>query len=62
MLAMTPAQHKKRGPNREHRFGTGQIPSECQVRNSHRSRVLERDKIMRTLVGERIWAFIVVKR
>ena len=59
---MTPAQHKKKGPNREHRCSVSQIPSECQVRTSHNSRVLERDKIMRTLVGEVIGAFIVVKR
>ena len=32
---MTPAQHKKKGPNREHRYGAGRIPSEGQVRNSH---------------------------
>ena len=62
MLAMTPAQHKKKGPNREHRCGAGQIPSEGQVRTSHSSRVLERGKIMRTLVGEGIWTLIVVKR
>ena len=45
MLAMTPAQYKKRRPNREHRCGTGQIPSEGQVRTSHNSRVLERGKL-----------------
>ena len=42
---MTPAQHKKKGPNREHRCGAGQIPSEGQVRTSHNSRVLERGKL-----------------
>ena len=57
---MTPAQHKKKGPSREHRCGTGQIRSEGQVRTSHNSRVLERGKIVRTLVGEGIEAFIVV--
>ena len=61
MLAMTPAQHKKKGPNREHRCGADQIPSECQIRISHNSRVLERGKIVRTLVGEGIGAFIVVE-
>ena len=62
MLTMTPAQHKKKGPNRKHRYGASQIPSEGQVRTSHNSRVLERGKIMRTLVGEGIGAFIVVRR
>ena len=33
--------NKKRRPNREHRYGAGQIPSEGQVRTSHHSRVLE---------------------
>ena len=61
MLEITPAQHKKRGPNREHRCGAGQIPSEGQVRTSHNSRVLKRGQIMRTLVGEGIGAFIVVR-
>ena len=42
---MTPAQHKKNGPNREHRGGAGQIPFECQVRTSHHSRVLEMGKL-----------------
>ena len=42
---MTPAQHKKRRPNREHRCGIGQIPSEGQVRTSHNFRVLERGKL-----------------
>ena len=56
---MTLAQHKKKGPNREHRCGAGQIPSEGQVRTSHHSRVLERGKIMCTLVDEGIRAFIV---
>ena len=42
VLAMTHAQHKKKGPNKEHRCGASQIPSECQVRTSHNSRVLER--------------------
>ena len=51
---------QKRGPNREHRCGAGRIPSEDQVRTSHNSRVLERGKIMRLLVGEGIGAFIVV--
>ena len=59
MLAMTPAQHKKKGPNREHRCGAGQIPSKGQVRTSHNSRVLEMGKIVRTLVGEGIRVFIV---
>ena len=59
---MTPAQHKKKGLNREHRCGAGQIPSEGQVRTSHNSRVLERGKIVRTLVGEGIGVFIVVRR
>ena len=36
---------KKRGPNREHRCGAGQMPSEGQVRTSHNSRVLERGKL-----------------
>ena len=58
---MTPAQHKKKGPNREHRCGAGQIPSEGQDRTSHNSRMLERGKIVRTLVGEGIGAFIVVE-
>ena len=59
---MTPAQHKKKRPNREHRCGAGQIPSEGQIRTSHNSRVLERGKIMRTLVDEGIGVFIVVGR
>ena len=59
---MTPAQHKKKGPNREHRCGIGQIPSKGQVRTSHNSRVLERGKIVCTLVGESIGVFIVVGR
>ena len=59
---MTPTQHKKKGPSKEHRYGAGQIPPESQVRTSHNSRVLERGKIMRTLVGEGIGAFIVVGR
>ena len=59
---MTPAQHKKKRPNREHRCGAGQIPSEGQIRTSHNSRVLERGKIMHTLVGEGIGVFIVVGR
>ena len=42
---MTLAQHKKKGPNREHRCGAGRIPSEGQVRTSHNSRVLERGKL-----------------
>ena len=42
---MTPAQHKKNGPNKEHRCGAGQVPSEGQVRTYHNSRVLERDKL-----------------
>ena len=42
---MAPAQHKKKGPNREHRCGAGQIPSKDQVRTSHNSRVLERGKL-----------------
>ena len=42
---MTPAQHEKNGPNREHRCGPGQIPSEGQVRSSHNSRMLERGKL-----------------
>ena len=37
--------YKKRKPNREHRCGAGQIPSEGQVRTSHSSRVLERGKL-----------------
>ena len=59
---MTPTQYKKKGPNREHRCGASQIPSEGQVRTFRNSRVLERDKIMRTLVGEGIGVFIVVER
>ena len=42
---MTPAQHKKREPNREHRCGAHQIPFESQVRTSHNSRVLEKGKL-----------------
>ena len=42
MLAMTLAQHNKKEPNREHRYGTDRIPSEGQVKTSHNSRVLER--------------------
>ena len=45
VLAMTPAQHKKNGSNREHRFGAGRIPSEGQVKSSHNSRMLERGKL-----------------
>ena len=41
--------NKKRRPNREHQYGTGQIPSEGQVRTSHNSRVPELGWIMRTL-------------
>ena len=38
--------HNKNGrPNREHRCGAGQIPSEGQVRTSQTSRVLERGKL-----------------
>ena len=51
---------QKRGPNREHRCGASRIPSEGQVKTSHNSRVLQRGKIMRTLVDESIGAFIVV--
>ena len=58
---MTPAQHKKNGPNKKHRCGAYQIPSEGQVRTSHNSRVLEMGKIMRPLVGEGIGVFIVVE-
>ena len=42
---MTPTQHKKKGPNREHRCGVGRIPFEGQVRTSHNFRVLERGKL-----------------
>ena len=42
---MAPAQHKKKGPNKEHRCGAGRIPSESQVRTSHNFRVLERGKL-----------------
>ena len=42
---MTPAQRKENGPNREHRCGAGQIPSESQVRTFHNSIVLERGKL-----------------
>ena len=41
----TPAQHKKRGSNREHRCGASWIPFEGQDRTSHNSRVLERGKL-----------------
>ena len=41
----TPAQHKKKGPNRKHWCGAGQIPSEGQVRTSLNSRVLERGQL-----------------
>ena len=37
--------NKKGRPNREHRCGAGQIPSEGQVRTSHNSRVLKRGKL-----------------
>ena len=40
--------NKKRRPNREHRYGAGQIPSEHQVRIFHHSRVLELGWIIRT--------------
>ena len=59
---MIPAQHKKKGPNREYWCGASRIPSEGQVRTSHNSRVLEIGKIMRTLVGKGIGVFIVVGR
>ena len=42
---MIPTQHKKNGPNREHRCGAGRIPSEGQVISSHNSRMLERGKL-----------------
>ena len=42
---MTPAQRKENGPNREHRYGAGRIPFECQVRTFHNSRVLEMGKL-----------------
>ena len=45
VLAMTLAQHKKKGPNREHRCGADRIPSEDQVRTSYNSRMLERGKL-----------------
>ena len=45
VIAMTPAQHKKRELNREHQCGAGQIPSKGQVRTSQNSRVLERSKL-----------------
>ena len=45
VLAMTLTQYKKNRPNREHRCGAGQIPSEGQVRTSHNSRMLERGKL-----------------
>ena len=58
---MTPTQHKENGLNREHPCGASRIPFEGQVRTFHNSRVLERGKIVRTLVGEGIGAFIVVE-
>ena len=33
---------KRKNPYKEHRCGAGQIPSECQVRISYHSKVLER--------------------
>ena len=42
---MTPAQHKKKEPNREHRCDAGLISSEGQVRTSYNSRVLEGGKL-----------------
>ena len=39
---------KKKRPNKEHRCGSGQIPSEGQVRISHNSRVPKLGWIMRT--------------
>ena len=42
---MTLAQHKKKGPNREHRCGVSRIPSKGQVRTFHNSKVLEKGKL-----------------
>jgi len=42
-------RNKKRRPNREHRCGAGQIPSESQVKTSYNSSVLELGWIMHTL-------------
>ena len=41
-------QHKKRRPNKKHWCDAGQIPSECQVRTSHNSKVPELGWIMCT--------------
>ena len=60
VLETISAQHKKRRPNREHRCGVGQIPSESQVRTSHNSRVPELEWIMCTLFFKGLWVFIAV--
>ena len=56
-LKTIPAQHKRRRPNREHRCGANQIPSKCQVRTLHNSRVPELGWIMRTLFSEGFLGF-----
>ena len=53
------AQYKKRIPHR--RCGAGQIPSECQVRTFHNSKVLELREIMRTLICKGFGVYIVVE-
>ena len=53
--------NKKRRTNKEHQCGADQIPSECQVRTSHNSRVPELGWIMHILVIESIGAFIEVE-
>ena len=53
--------NKKRRPRREHRYGAGQIPSECQVRTSHNSKALERGQLCVPWFVMVLGLFIVVK-
>ena len=63
IVLIRPKQHlhsKKRRPNREHWCGVGQIPSEGQVKTILTTLKCQRGQIMRTLVCEGAWIFIVV--
>ena len=47
--------NEKKGPSREYRYGTGQTPSEGQVRIILTALECQRGSIMRTLVCEGAW-------
>ena len=53
--------NKSTRPNREHRCGADQIPSEGQVRTSHNSKVLERGQLCVPWFVRVLGLFIVVK-